>query len=492
MSHDVVVIGAGISGLVDAILLAETGRRVLVLEQHTIPGGYLQQFGRKGTTFDVGFHYMGSTRPGRPMRQFLEHLHIWDRLELLPFPDAEAIVVQNGARRFGYPSRWARFPELAHAAWPHEGAAIDKLVADVETCCAQFKWFDLKRDVAYTHPLELDLPKGSFAEHVDGFVSDPWLREVLANQTFNLGLFDHEIPWTKHALAFRSNFDTTSRLAGGGGALVDALVERGRELGVEYRFGEGVVAFDTEGKQVVAARTSQDAREEAGMFIAACHPKPVLRALTDEQLRPLFKERVLELKDSRGALQVFVRLKQPLSSVGAEAVFLTDEAERAGDPALHAILVSHPSCVEGADRGGPRLEAMTYLDWEPFAAWADQPVMRRDAAYKALKADLERRVLRMITAQLAPELPDHVQDVYSATPLTDAWYTGADGGAVFGISHDVTQQGTDRPMPRMRLRNLFFTGHSITMPGICGTFINAFDTCDMIRGDGALWESVAT
>ncbi len=68
MSADAIVVGAGLSGLVDAILLAETGRRVLVLEQHTIPGGYLQQFTRRGTVFDVGFHYLGSTDAGRPLR----------------------------------------------------------------------------------------------------------------------------------------------------------------------------------------------------------------------------------------------------------------------------------------------------------------------------------------------------------------------------------------------------------------------------------------
>ena len=72
----VVIIGAGISGLVDAILLAEAGYAPTVLEQHTIPGGFLQQFSRKKTVFDVGFHYMGSTSPGRPMRQFLEHLGV--------------------------------------------------------------------------------------------------------------------------------------------------------------------------------------------------------------------------------------------------------------------------------------------------------------------------------------------------------------------------------------------------------------------------------
>lgn len=487
----VVIIGAGISGLVDAILLAEAGYAPTVLEQHTIPGGFLQQFSRKKTVFDVGFHYMGSTSPGRPMRQFLEHLEVWDRLKVLPLPEDGAIDVQHGERRFGYPLCFAAFGEKALATWPGERAAVERLVADTEAVCAEFKWFALKKGREYLHPLDLPFPPQSLAEYLGAFVVDPWLREVIEFQTFNLGLFAEEIPWTKHLLAFRSNFDETSRIDGGGGALVDALVQRGRELGVEYHFRTDVTAFETAGRQVRAALCSKGERFEADLFVAACHPKVVMRALTDEQLKPMFKERVLEMRDSRGAFQLFLRLKEPLRSLGSHCLMLTDDDQLRGDPPLPTILVVNPLDSEVSERGSPRLETMTYYDHALFEAWADRPLLKRGAEYEAFKSDLADRVINMI-AKVAPELPGLVLDRYTATPLTDESYTRAVGGSVFGISHDVGQQGKDRPQPRTRLKNLFFTGHSIMMPGICGTFINAFDTCEMIRGDGALFESVAT
>jgi len=137
------------------------------------------------------------------------------------------------------------------------------------------------------------------------------------------------------------------------------------------------------------------------------------------------------------------------------------------------------------------LEAMTYMHFDPFADWAGLPVLKRGEEYEAFKKSIADRMVRMITKH-APELPDHIDQVYSSTPLSDMWYTHNERGGVFGISHDISQQGTNRPMIRMRLKNLFFTGHSITMPGICGTFINAFDSCDAIRGDGVLFDRVAT
>jgi len=487
---DVVVIGAGLSGLVDAILLAETGRKVVVLEQHTIPGGYLQQFHRKGTAFDVGFHYMGSTLPGRPMHQMLAHLGILDRLTLLPFAEESAIDVVHGGRRFGYPARFDRFVEKARATWPHEGAAIDRIVADIDGVCGDFKWFALKKGRDYQHPRDLPFAPISFDEYITPIVSDPWLREVLSFQTFNLGLHAHEIPWVKHTLAFRSNFDLTSRISGGGGALVDALVARGKELGVEHRLRSEVVSFACEGREVRSVETARGDRISADLFIGACHPKPLLRCIKDEDLNPIFKERIHEMRDARGALQVFLRLKEPVRSLGAPCVMIHDDEEAQGDPPLSVVLVSDPCALEGA-AGGARLEAMTYMDHAPFAAWSDRPVFKRGPGYDRLKGDLAQRVIRMI-AKVAPELPELILDVYAATPLSDQWYTRNEHGAVFGVSHDVGQQGMNRPQPRMRLKNLFFTGHSITMPGICGVFINAFDTCDMLRGDGTLFELVAT
>ncbi len=52
--YDAIVVGAGIGGLVTASLLASRGFDVVVLEQHSAPGGSASCFERKGYRFDVG------------------------------------------------------------------------------------------------------------------------------------------------------------------------------------------------------------------------------------------------------------------------------------------------------------------------------------------------------------------------------------------------------------------------------------------------------
>ena len=55
--YDVIVLGAGIAGLICGTFLAKSGKKVLIIEQHSSPGGYCTSFRRKGFIFD-GFLYI--------------------------------------------------------------------------------------------------------------------------------------------------------------------------------------------------------------------------------------------------------------------------------------------------------------------------------------------------------------------------------------------------------------------------------------------------
>ena len=54
--HDVIVIGAGLSGLAAALRLAMFGKKVILLEKHYVVGGLNSFYAKKGIKFDVGLH----------------------------------------------------------------------------------------------------------------------------------------------------------------------------------------------------------------------------------------------------------------------------------------------------------------------------------------------------------------------------------------------------------------------------------------------------
>ena len=60
--NSALVLGSGVSGLTTAVLLAQRGWKVKVLEAHDRPGGCLHTFTVGDFVFPTGYHYVG--RPG--------------------------------------------------------------------------------------------------------------------------------------------------------------------------------------------------------------------------------------------------------------------------------------------------------------------------------------------------------------------------------------------------------------------------------------------
>ena len=56
---DTIVIGSGAGGLAAALCLSRAGQKVLVLEQHDVPGGWCHSFQLNGHRFSPGVHYIG-------------------------------------------------------------------------------------------------------------------------------------------------------------------------------------------------------------------------------------------------------------------------------------------------------------------------------------------------------------------------------------------------------------------------------------------------
>ncbi len=62
---DTIIIGSGAGGLSAAICLSRAGQKVLVLEQHDVPGGWCHSFQLGGHRFSPGVHYIGLVEEGQ-------------------------------------------------------------------------------------------------------------------------------------------------------------------------------------------------------------------------------------------------------------------------------------------------------------------------------------------------------------------------------------------------------------------------------------------
>jgi len=83
MMYDAIIIGSGLGGLSCGAYLAKNGWKVLVLEKHSLPGGYATSFKRGGFTFDAALHMINGVGKGQNTYKFLEWCGVGDKIEFL-------------------------------------------------------------------------------------------------------------------------------------------------------------------------------------------------------------------------------------------------------------------------------------------------------------------------------------------------------------------------------------------------------------------------
>src|SRR5512144_1362290 len=117
---DTIVIGSGAGGLTAAVALARSGQKVLVLEQHYLPGGWCHSFSLEGYRFSPGVHYIGELGPEGASRRLFEGLGLGVDLSFYELnPDGfEHLII--GGERFDIPRGRELYEERLARRFPRE------------------------------------------------------------------------------------------------------------------------------------------------------------------------------------------------------------------------------------------------------------------------------------------------------------------------------------------------------------------------------------
>lgn len=198
---DILIIGSGIGGLVAGALLAHYGKRVLICESHSLPGGAAHAFTRDGFHFDSGpSFYCGLADPNslNPLQQVLRLLQEpiaaqpYDPLGYYHFPDRTLPIFGNLEC---YRLELAKFTSAGaqqFAAMCDRFLQLYAALAEIPTLALRSDWKWLPFLLQH-YPLALlkllgQLPnlQGSAGRILDATVQDPWVRYLFDLECFLL------------------------------------------------------------------------------------------------------------------------------------------------------------------------------------------------------------------------------------------------------------------------------------------------------------------
>ncbi|MBH8565630.1 FAD-dependent oxidoreductase [Nostoc sp. CENA67] len=468
---DVIVIGSGIGGLCAAGLLARYGKRVIVCESHTIPGGAAHSFRRWGFEFDSGpSFYCGLTNAQslNPLKQVLDVLG--ESLQVIPYDPLGHYHFREGT--FAVYSNAERYREEV-AQFTLQGArefqrfeqrllGLYEAMKDIPTLSLRSDWqvilVLLRRylpSLAKMLPY-LPLVGTSVGNVMDATVQDPWVRRVIDLECFLLsGLKAHGTiaPEVAFMLGERSRAGVEYP-TGGSAAIVKALVRGLERWGGKLRLGCHVEQILVESGKAIGVRLQKGEILKAPVVISnATIWDTYNHLLNPEDLPASYRQVALNTP----AVASFMHLHLGIRAAGLENltghhVVVHDSSQDLTTPG-NTCMISIPSVWDAtlAPEGHHVVHGYTlesYAGWEGNDGYEEKKQYKAQSLYRALE-------------RIIPDIRERVVLELIGTPLTHAHYLrryqGTYGPAITA--------GKMFPSTQTPIQGLYRVGDS-TMPGI--------------------------
>jgi phytoene desaturase len=464
----VIVIGAGFSGLAAACHLAKGGAHVTVVERHEQPGGRARAFDQDGFRFDMGpsWYWMPDLfeRFFATFGKKVEDLYDLRRLD----PSYRVVWPEGDA--WEVPAGLDALRAFFEAHEPGAGVQFDRFIEQTRYIYEQANGDYLFR------------PSLSFFEFVDPrLVKELFqLRMLRSMASYAREFFEHErlarlVEWPVLFLGASSK-ETSAMYSlmsyadmalgtwypmGGMHKIIEAMVQVARELGVEFCFGERVTEILIDGDRARGVVTEHGTRR-ADAVLASADYHHVEQKLLPRRFRQYSQSYWEDRTMSPSSLLFYIGLEGELGDLPHHTLFFDEDLDAHMDavykqprwpdsPLFYACApsVTDPSV---APKGCSNLFLLV-----PLAPGLSDANAAREFTYDKVMARLEAHtglpLRERVVYKRSYAMRDFEQDY------------GAFKGNAYGMANTLKQTGPLKPKLRSeKLAGLYFAGQ-LTVPG---------------------------
>jgi len=444
--YQLIIIGGGLSGLAAGIRAARFGRKILILEQHSLPGGLNSWYFRHGHLLETGLHAMTNFAPvgdkRAPLNRLFRQLNLSRKRFVTREQFGSEIIFPDHRLRFS--NDLSQLVQEVSREFPVSGQGFLRLVKEMET-------YD---------PFG-PAPWRSAREYLSERLANPLLENMLLLPLMVYGNAEEkDMDLGQFAIMFRALFmegffrpEETIR------EFLGLLLDQFKNFGGEIRFKTEVAEIVHDHSRVRGVRL------QGGEFLNAdgvlsTIGLPGTAALTDW---PLETEQYTGQMSFMETISLLPQSRRPGLSNNRTILFysLTDNWQYrrpAGliDPSWGVICF--PENFQGIECGE------TFQLRVTNAANYDQWRQLDSGAYKKEK----ERCCNQSTEMVSKIVGNYAQDVVyqdSFTPLTIERFTGKGAGAVYGSPIKIKNGRTP-------WENLFIAGTDQGYLGIVGAMLS--------------------
>jgi all-trans-retinol 13,14-reductase len=496
-NQDVIVIGGGLGGLIAGAKLAREGKKVLLIEQHTVPGGCATTFRRKDFLVEAGLHEMDGLDPEDPKRQILEELEVFRHLDFVMVP--EFYRFKSPRTDIVIPANTDEALRVLIAAFPEEKKGIKKFFSTIHAIRSQISRLPLERwktgllmpvfPLLYPHLsiatnkasavlfpffalLHPDLLFGRYStigHFMDGIIRNDELKLILlANFAYY-----HDDPYSLSLIYFsmgQSGFYSGGAhfIKGGSQKLSDYLAQYITAHGGEVLPGTLVTRILTDhGKAVgVVCRKSRGSEPDEQTLMAdtivANAALPNVEKMLPQKESALLHGKRGDLQPSCSVLTLYLCFKREISELNNKSysTFIIEEATRTLQDAavsVHAdfstrgfTFVDYSQIDSGLAPEGKSLGVVCTIDY-----LRDWEGMGKEE-YRQKKEMVAQTLIKRLE-QLVPGISREIEYYEVGTAKTVQRYTLNPGGSVYGYAQIPKQSGMLYRQPnRSAVKNLYF------------------------------------
>jgi len=443
--YDVIIVGAGVGGLICGNFLAKYGKKVLIIEQHDRPGGCVTAIKRKDCVFDMGGHLFGSCNEHGILSECLSRLNIKVNFARIN-PSDQFHFNQDVVK---VPSDADEYIELLIGMFPEEALNIKIFFKQIFYLARNFSNNDIIKKFSTL----------TYQDLLNTYFKNNQLKGILSAQYLYIGQKPNKSSALFMAVLMASYLkDGVYYSLGGTQVFSDAVYKKFIDYGGACFFKRRVekILINRTSRVALGVKLRGDDEILADVIISNADARSTIFDLIGVDNFPSqYINRVAGYQEGPSLFLTFLAINDYKKDLSGHRGWHFSSYDMNGNN--NPLYISIPTLFDSsiAPTGTHILEILTESPYE----------FTNVKNWDKCKRVMQDSIFEKVEALLGP-IKEHLLYVDSASPRTMERYTLNRKGSVYGWAMTPAQTAVNRLQQETPLNNFYFVGHWTT-PG-CG------------------------